>query len=146
MAKQSIFDWPEPGDLGKKGSASAEEFSRTGMPDDVLQRLALLRPPVEEGEARIRWGRPARFELTEPEADDDIGVEVTWPDDEGEQPPPDVVIRYHDEVARTEEDVRVENPDDPEQYVIVRRVVSIVFQNRADGSFDVFNFTNPEQA
>lgn len=40
---------------------------------------------------------------------------------------------------RNTKDVRVENPDDPEQYVIVRRIQSIAFKSTQDGRLHIFN-------
>jgi hypothetical protein len=126
----------------------AEKIAREGLAEDVLQRLALLRPPVDQGAAELRWGKPARFQLTEPAAVTDITYTTIVNSGTGgdEEPPAGAKLIEYDEYQRSEEEIRVENPDDPEQYVMVRRCIWIAFQRRDDGVFIRLNFRNPDAA
>jgi hypothetical protein len=81
-------------------------------------------------EAIITWGASSQFIIppitsaTLPDESDGRGVDVTLPDDGGSGTP---VVTWN-EIARTTSDLRVENPEDPEQYVIIRRIESMTFE------------------
>lgn len=146
--KQVTFSSPSTSqDLtGVKGTTV--DTVKPGLSDDVLQRLALLRPPVTPGEAQIRWGRPSKFQINEPEQPSEINYTtiVTGGGGVVTDPPPGTVLIEYDEYSRVEEEVRVENPDDPQQYVIVARITRIIFEHREDGFFIALNFNHPDRS
>jgi len=114
-----------------------------------LARLLARKPSEDEdAEAQVRWGKASDFvqALKGEKFLPSIQI-INWPDfpgddkDDEEEP----VIDWH-ELARTTSDVRVENPDDSDQYVIVQRVETITFQT-PEGKRIRFNFKNePEGA
>jgi len=126
--------------------ATPADVVKPGLSDEVLQRLALMRPPVVNGVSEIRWGKPSDFDITTPNQPTQpsyTSVTVNM----GTSPQPDDIVLYtYNEVWRQESDVRVENPDDPEQYVMVARTESIIFESQDDGFYLQFNFTNPARA
>jgi len=124
---------------------TADDVVKPGLSDDVLQRLALLRPPVEQGPAEIRWGKPSKFQITEPDQPTEINYTTIVNTTGGTTVdlPLGAKTVYFDEVGRNEEQIRIENPDDPEQYVIEARATAIAFQGRNDGTFYVFTFNYP---
>lgn len=91
------------------------------------QRLAQLRaPPDAEHQAELCWGKPPKLQdsPTDPGGLKDTGgtsVTTRQPEDEPPSPPsnPTLVWREHDRKVKK---IRVENPDDPEQYVMVERI------------------------
>ena len=88
-----------------------------------IRRLIARRPGPFDGEATARWGRPANFETRAP---DTVSHTIQWPEDE-EEIEVQVPEMIFDELDREEEEVRVENPDDPEQYVIEARPTQVRF-------------------
>lgn len=86
-------------------------------------------PDYDPPEALITWGASSQFIIppitspTLPDDGDGRGIDVTLPDDDGSGPP---VVTWN-EIARTTSDLRVENPEDPEQYVVIRRIDSMTF-------------------
>ena len=132
-------------------SASMERITRQAASDEVLQRFIeraeKRRPPVDDsGEADLRWGEPSRFTLTEADAPTNPsftvggggpgGDEVPDPEEEG------ITVLDFDEIDRTfyPDKIRIENPDDPNDYVMVQDTASILFLGRADGIYRRFNF------
>lgn len=133
-------------DKFKSQFTTADDVVKPGLSDDVLQRLALLRPPVEQGDAEIRWGKPSKFQINEPDQPDQITyttvVNTTTtitPD-----PPPGSDVFYYDEFKRKEHKVRIENPDDSEQWVEDAVMDWIIFQSRQTGAFEVFILKPPD--
>lgn len=100
-----------------------------------------------EEDAEIRWGQAPDFSLLLAAAPNQPTTTVIWPDDTQippdeppeDEPPP---LQYEEE-WRAEEDVRIENPDDSDQYVIVARIKSIIFRG-PDGRRHQFNLHPPE--
>lgn len=134
----------------RTGRTSIEDITRTGLSEDVLKRLAARRPPVDDsGEADFRFGGPSRFSVVEPE--EQTNPRITVNTGGGQEPPPEdegVQILEYDEVDGQRvffEPVRVENPDDAEQYVMVEDTQSILFLGRADGIYRRFNFIQPKR-
>ncbi|RWF44304.1 MAG: hypothetical protein EOS65_02700 [Mesorhizobium sp.] len=108
--------------------------------DNVLKRALSKVKPDEGGEAHFRFGKASRFSVVTPEPRTQPGATVTWPDDNNQDDEPkEVHIAEYDWVSRCWEDIRVENPDDPEQWVEVRNIFRIVFQGRDDGRFIALN-------
>ena len=106
--------------------------------------------PVPEAEAEIRWGKPSQFQwsVTNPDRIFNRNIYRPSPDDED---PLQELIEYT-ETARTTETVRVSNPADAEQYVDVKRILTITFQGPnggAKGDIEIFHkftlnqWTNP---
>lgn len=96
-----------------------------------LQKVIDSRPPKDdESEAELRWGKAANFTQVDPPANTNPRVvAVNFPDDTKDDGKNDnFPLLQCDEVYRKTEDVRVENPDDSEQYVIVRRAVFSILQ------------------
>lgn len=127
--------------IGRKGAI--EEITRTGLSEEVLKKLAARRPPVDDsGEADFRFGGPSRFSLVEPEQPTNPRVSVTVNGGGEEEPiPPEAQMLVYTEIHHETEDVRVENPDDPEDYVIVRRRIYSIFLG-PDGLYRQFIYKN----
>jgi hypothetical protein len=86
---------------------------------------------VPEQEAEIRWGQPSSFQwsVTNPPTNDRPGIVVKpGGGDDDEEEPGDKILLFEEMAVNTvTEDVRVENPDDESQYVIVERILDIFF-------------------
>lgn len=113
-----------------------------------LARLLARKPSEDEdAEAQVRWGKASQFiaQMQGTQYLPTINI-VNWPDFPGneEDEEEETVIDWN-ELARTTSDVRVENPDDDEQYVIVQRVETITFQT-PEGKRIRFIFKNEESA
>lgn len=100
--------------------------------EGVLARIVAQRPPVDEdAEANLRWGKESDFD--EPVRGGLIGttVTITYPDfppDDPEDVPPETQVLEFEEISRESETVRVENPDDEDQYVMVKRALVSLLQ------------------
>ena len=95
-----------------------------------------LPKPVEvpEQEAEIIWGKASTFQwsVTNPNRNG-YGINVNPGTDDGDEDiPPGPSTLEFEETERTVEDIRVENPSDADQYVIVQRINEIVFQAPAN--------------
>jgi hypothetical protein len=66
-------------------------------------------------------------------------------EDDQDPPEKETLVFEEQPTLRKTEDVRVENPDDPEQYVIVQRITSWTVQG-PDGICRQFNMHPPEEA
>ncbi|TIN76785.1 hypothetical protein [Mesorhizobium sp.] len=122
--------------------ATFELISRTGSGERVLKR-ALAKVPVEDnsGEADFRFGKASRFTLTEPEQKSNPRTTVTWPSEEPVEDPEDgIVIIDYDYIDRAVEVIRVENPDDSEQWVEIERITKLLMRRRDNGIYVRFNF------
>lgn len=88
------------------------------------QALAKLRAPPteEEEESEICWGGPGSFTFDEI---DGGGIKTDPPDEE--EPVGGGGTHGWTEIGRAWQNIRVENPDDSEQYVIVQRIDWISF-------------------
>jgi hypothetical protein len=115
--------------------------------DSVLKRALSKVKPDEGGEAHFRFGKASRFTLTTPEQRTNPTVTVNWPPDDSKKDdePKDIHIIEYDEIFRQTETLRVENPDDSEQYVMVKNTLRIVFQGRDDGLYRGFNFKSAKE-
>lgn len=108
-----------------------EEMVRPFVVSDFLQKVIDNRPPRDdESQAELRWGKAANFTQIDPPANNNPRVtSVTFPDDTDEEGDNNnIPLLDASEVYRKSEDVRVENPDDSEQYVIVSRAVFSILQ------------------
>ncbi|RWQ12328.1 hypothetical protein [Mesorhizobium sp.] len=139
----SIGGVPNPWRAGRNSSgARLELINRSGNGENVLKRALAKVKPEESGDAHFRFGKPSRFTLTTPEQRTNPGSTVTWPPDDPNDPQDGIVVLDFDEVDRKffEEKIRIENPDDPEQFVMVQDTEAILFVGRADGIYRRFNF------
>ncbi|MEJ6845077.1 hypothetical protein V3589_02490 [Sinorhizobium fredii] len=114
-----------------------------------LARLLARKPSEDEdAEAHVRWGKPSRFVQAMRGTQKFLPtIEIiNWPNfpDEGEEEEEQPVLDWQ-EVAgsRVTSEVRVENPDDEEQYVMVQRTEKVVFQTHT-GELIRLNFANQE--
>ena len=119
-------------DTAVRGFVSSDPYAQR-----VIRRLIARRPGDSDSQASIRWGGPSRFEaraktyptvnFNSPENRDATTAEV------------DIPTLEFTEYSRIEEEVRVENPEDSDQYVIVARATEIQFQGpdlRVEGGVD----------
>ncbi|RWB85908.1 MAG: hypothetical protein EOQ52_20365 [Mesorhizobium sp.] len=114
--------------------------------DSVLKRALSKVKPDEGGEAHFRFGKASSFSLVDPTTQrTSPSVSYNWPDDgnQDDEPKEFHIIEY-DEVSRCWETIRVENPDDPEQYVMVRNTLRVVFVGRDDGLYRAFNLAKAD--
>lgn len=105
--------------------------------EDLLQKVVAARPlPDPDAVANIRWGKPSTFGFLGGNFQTRVTHVTYWTDPDDDD---DAEIPVWEEIAQDVEDVRVENPDDPEQYVIERRRTASVFK-RPDNSLVKFVF------
>lgn len=108
---------------------------------DVLKRALAKVKPDEGGDAHFRFGKASRFTLTSPEQRTNPGASVTWPDDNNQDnEPKEQHIAEYDEVSHCWTTDRVENPDEPEDWVEVENGFRFIFQGRDDGRLIALNF------
>jgi hypothetical protein len=122
-----LIQGPSPLEMFVRPFVSVESFFTPRVAPEVL-------PP--EPEAFVSWGGPSEFDF-----DDSFKklarTMIVFKVDDGDAP----ALGY-DETVRQTEDVRIENPDDPEQFVIVQRIKSIDF-NVPGGQTTRFRLRNP---
>ena len=143
------------------GAAFSNRFDESQR---VLDRLVLQRSaPNDEAEANIRWGEASDFDLVGGSGSNvsQPTINIIWPPDpecefdilrnsfflgQGEDgcDPPVEVLQYN-EIDRETENVRVENPNDSSQYVIVQRILKILFQG-PDGRYYLYILNPPSSA
>lgn len=126
--------------------------------------INVIRPERGDSEdAFATWGAASRFKVvdqtgkqaqrTEPSFE--TGTTIPGPTkpakrpddpDDPDQPPdpnrPPVPVQHWSEVARDEQTVRIENPQDSEQWVDVKRVTAILFR-APNGEYHQFNLNPP---
>lgn len=137
----------------------------TAARDAVLQRFVDSRPPErEDDEADIRWGAKSTWQFQDEGEFQSNRVTIVRnfpdrPEDEEELEAKEVVVDFAEvPELRQETEVRVENPDDSEQYVIVKNVDVIVFEGpdlrpqdligeegRQDRVYYRYTLTTPEE-
>lgn len=134
----SIRGFHNPWRAGNNGSgATMELISRTGAGERVLKR-ALAKVPAEDnsGDADYRWGKPSRFTLTEPEQQTNPRTTVTWPSEEPVEDPEDgIVVIDYDYIDRAVEVIRIEQVDEPENWVETERITVLMLQKRTTGEY-----------
>lgn len=107
------------------------------------------RHPPEEPAARLCWGDQSQFQFSieYPPASEDIipggrgGLRIIWPD-EGDLPG-EVILEF-EEIEKTTEDFRIENPEDEDQYVIVQRRMTSTFRTPFQGFLWRFTWKNDD--
>jgi hypothetical protein len=93
--------------------------------DALLQHFVEQRPAENlDAVANIRWGKQSTWGFLEGGGWGTITTIVIYPTFPGEGD--DVPIEWLDQIAVDTEDVRIENPDDSEQYVIDQRMTPFV--------------------
>jgi hypothetical protein len=112
--------------------------SLTGA-DPVLLRIAAQQPPpVAPDAAEIRWGKASNLEAVTPTLTVIFPDDSDTPDDPSQQEPPPF---QYEETWRQVSKIKVANPDDADQYVMVERVEKIIFRGE-DGRRIQLNFHN----
>ena len=129
----SVPKWSVDAAYGwERGSLGPEKFRERDYPGPLnAERIAAKRPPESDAEANIRWGAASRFEIlrkADQVATDPRSVSVDYPvpppeEEEEQGEPPQRVTLTFDLTPTSTEEVRVENPDDSEQYVIVQKML-----------------------
>lgn len=99
-------------------------------------RVAPEPAPVEP-EAFLRWGGPSAFSFDDSFRDVASGGVSFHTDDDDN----DDVEEQYSETGRSTSDVKVENPDDPDQFVIVQQIQSMAFSGPG-GRKIRFQFSN----
>lgn len=125
---------------------SIEKINRAGLSEEVLKRLAARRPIVDDsGEADFRFGGPSRFELVNvtPPTQPGYNVNTGGGPDEEEEVPPEAQLLIYPEVYKEMEEVRVENPEDAEQYIITKRRTFSIFLS-PEGNYLKFEWDNSD--
>lgn len=139
-----------------RGAASRSSgiMDRTVRPftvTDALKRALDGRPKFDaEDTALLCWGEPSEFLLSSfGSAPSGGGLTVQWDadndgkdDDNKDVSLCDAEADEYQEVCRETRKIRVENPNDPNQYVIVERALAITLQSPA-GTLVRFNFNYP---
>lgn len=126
---------------------SAEKIVR---PFELVSVLAADQPPQvdadPEAETEVRFGKASQFSYSVDNPDDQLdsgGIEIrdndADPQEDDQQPSGALIYR---EVRRAAFPIRIENPDDPDQYVIVSRIYAIVFDG-PDGRQRTFILDHP---
>lgn len=110
------------------------------------QALARLRaPPGETQEATLCWGGPGNYQFSTT-AEQGGGFNTRDPKDDKDDPK-EKVLEWH-ETSRKTKTVRVENPEDSEQYVMVKRIEKIAFRSPSEkpflGKIHLFTLKNPD--
>lgn len=144
----NIHGIANPWAMSRSGSgASLRIIDSAGNGQAVLNKALARIPPQGDGEAHFHFGGPSSFTLTQPDQQTNPGATVTWPPDDSnkDDEPKEIHIIEYDEVFRSTEKIRVQNPDDPEQYVMVKSTLRIVFQGRDDGLYRGFNFKSAKE-
>ena len=95
----------------------------------LQKRISRVPPENEDLAANVRWGSGG----TTPEPVPWNFITFDEDDAEPEEPEPEEQTITYDEVSRETEDIRVENPDDPEIYVMVTRIKTITFSSSENG-------------
>lgn len=136
----AIFDrlWFADAGFFFGGSSYSEAWENFVRPWQGFVSRSRIRPiPAEErdhGPAFFEWGGPSQFEGVNTFRS--LSRQVSFGEGDGD---PDPVPTFtFSEINRQQSDVRITNPDDPEDFVIVKRASSIQF-NGPDGKY-VFNY------
>ena len=116
--------WGAPIEWGSRPFAEA---------DALLQKFVEQRPAVNlDAVANIRWGKDSTWGFLNSSGYTNINTTVIYPTDPGDDD--EDPITWYDQVAVDTEDVRIENPDDSEQYVIDQRMTQGVWKSRVSGA------------
>jgi hypothetical protein len=110
--------------------------------DAVLKRALSKVKPDEGGDAHFRFGKASRFSLTDPTSIQKTNPSIHYsfpPDDNQPDEPTDVHVSEYDEYSRCWQLNRVENPDDPDQWVEVKNIFRLVLVGRDHGNFIALN-------
>lgn len=95
-------------------------------PERVLQdKLSRVPPENQDADAYIRWGQSGSDPTFQPR----IITITPWPNDPTDPTDPTKKIYTYNEIAREEVEVKVVNPDDDQQYVMVKRLKTVTFSS-----------------
>ena len=101
--------------LLEKIDSDAERF--------LQKRLSRVPPENTDADANVRWGQSGSDpSIASPQVSVTIYPPSTDPDPES-----DFSELVYYEVSRSEQEIKVVNPDDEEQFVMVKRISSITF-------------------
>lgn len=143
-----IRGFPDPWRAGRNSTGARLSISdSTSNGDAVLKRALSKVKPDEGGEAHFRFGKASRFTAVTPDQRTQPSVEIIWPpdDDKKDDEPKEVHIIEYDEVFRKTETIRVEQQDDPENWVEVKNTLRLVVLGRDDGLYRAFNFKSAKE-
>lgn len=130
--------------FGVSRSGQLKQMNRDGVAPGALLLAKLLASrvkPGEGGEASATWGGPSQFVLPDGIDQDSSGLTVNIEEPEKTDPPPEVQVLEFTEVQRNVSEKRIENPDDPEDFVDVEVIDDITFAG-PDGIFRRFILKN----
>lgn len=115
-----------------------------------IQRIFRRPEPAEPQPATLEWGDGSRFvfppQVQNPTSGGDDGTTrgpiIDWPDEFGGEDE-QVAQWTWTEVSRETSDFRVENPEDPEQFLIVQRIDKMTMADSKSGDTVLLVFRNP---
>jgi hypothetical protein len=102
-------------------------------------------PAPDLPDAFISWGAASNFlfpPLVIPQSSSGGGIRINWPDTESDLEPTEAE-RVWTEVRRETSPLRVENPQDASQFVIVERIDEVVMMDNREGGTVTLRFNNP---
>jgi hypothetical protein len=135
---------PDPWQAGRNTSGARFSIIASNNGDRVLKRALSRIKPDEGGDAHIRFGKASRFSVVTPDKPTNPGMNIQWPDDGNkDDEPKEIHIAEYDEVSRCWVTKRIENPDDPDQYVMARFATRVVLVSRDDGRYIALNLAKP---
>ncbi|TIN84364.1 hypothetical protein [Mesorhizobium sp.] len=122
---------------GKIGSIKLETITRPSAAEKVLQDALAKVPPVDNsGVADFSIGGPSSFTLTDPTQKTNPGVTYNFPpEDDNKDRQDGIVVIDYEYVDRAVTMLRVENPDDSEQWVEIERIDRILFRRTSDNVY-----------
>ncbi len=132
---------------GQRGTGEPERdpfalLVRHNAADLILQNLLRPRPPEnEDNEAELCWGGESDFTENPPAV---VYTKPPTPDnsDGDSGAPTNVSMITFTEMSRKVTKIRVENPDDSEQYVMVEDATEITFRSDRDNILRRFVFAD----
>lgn len=95
-------------------------------------------PETPPPEAFLQWGKASQFQNNNFRDKASFGGGGTTDDDDDEN---DEVLAFH-ETGRNTSDKRIENPEDPDQFVIVAQIDSMTLDGPGGKKYK-FTFSNP---
>lgn len=138
----TITGLSNPWQAGRNSSgARLSVINSAGNGEAVLKRALARIPPQGDGPAHFHFGGPSAFTLTTPDQKTNPGMTVIWPpDDPADDPKDGIVIDDFDYVDRSVEKIKVEQDGEPDNFVIVERILKVMFVDRTTGRYKRFNF------
>lgn len=119
--------------------ASMSDIVRPWVPVTSFTMPRVVTPIEVQPIAFVRVGQPSTFDFDDSfrhKATQGIGFRVN----DGDDPAP--ITDVYTEMGRVTSDVRVENPDDADQFVVVERIDKITFRAPHSANLVQFVFRN----